>query len=180
MVGWDRFQHYKDRDVLWVKNYTRLMDDDAYLALTPHCTAILHRLWLVYAKSRCELRNDTAMLSRRLSLKVTTTHLRLLNQAGFIAFVASKSLAERYHDRTPHVLAERREEKSKPSAVVEGPIEADGENPEDDSVQQTDQDSLSAKSTKNGNADLDRLLPLPAERIAELDRLAAQVGRDLP
>src|SRR5262245_751608 len=46
---WDEFQHYKDRAPLWIKTYTRLLHDDAYLDLDIAARGILHGLWLLYA-----------------------------------------------------------------------------------------------------------------------------------
>lgn len=103
IVGWDHFQHYKDRWPPWIKNYTELLANDDYLALTGHRRAILHGLWLAYAMSHGRLAHDTLSISRRLSLRVTTADLEALNHAGFIRFVASTSLA-------PHALARGREE----------------------------------------------------------------------
>jgi hypothetical protein len=90
---WDDFQH---RDMArssvppWIKNLTRLLSDEAYLELTPHRRALLHGLWLEYARTRRELPENTLSLSRRLAMKVTTRDLEALNHAGFIGFSAVK------------------------------------------------------------------------------------------
>lgn len=99
VVGWRKFQHYdpEKRVPPWIKNHTDLMANDEYLALTEHRALMLHRLWLEYASSRCELADDTLRLSRRLGMKVTRRDLESLNHAGFIDIVASKALAEGYH-----------------------------------------------------------------------------------
>jgi hypothetical protein len=105
IVDWEKeYQHYDPEKRLkdprgpmpWIKNYTRLMQNDEYLELTEHCALILHRLWLVYASSGCRLRADTRSLSRKTGLRVTKSHLELLNHAGFIDIVASRELAEGY------------------------------------------------------------------------------------
>jgi hypothetical protein len=85
---WERFQHYdpKMRTPPWIKTYLRLMSDDNYLALTEHRALILHRLWLEYASSSCQLRADTASLSRHLFVRVTSKDLEALNHAGYIEF----------------------------------------------------------------------------------------------
>jgi len=89
--GWDRFQH---RDVLrgvgvppWIKVYTRLHHNDAWMTLSGHRRAILLGLWIEYAQSRQELAENTAELSRKLALRVTTRDLEALNDAGFIDFL---------------------------------------------------------------------------------------------
>ncbi len=110
VVGWDRFQHYKHRDPPWVKNYLRLLSDDAYLGLTQHRALVLHRLWLAYAASGQELRVHTATLSRLLHVRVSNSDLQSLNHAGFIRFVASKPLATRAHATETELF--RKEESS--------------------------------------------------------------------
>jgi hypothetical protein len=66
-----------------------LLHDDAYLGLTGHQRSVLHGLWLAYASSRCQLRANTASLTRQLALRVTSDTLETLNHAGFITVVAS-------------------------------------------------------------------------------------------
>lgn len=93
MPRWDEHQH---RDMArssvppWIKTYTKLMGDEAYLDLTAAERGILHGLWLEYASARRALRGDTATLSRRLGVRVTQKTLNRLNHAGFIMFSASK------------------------------------------------------------------------------------------
>lgn len=98
--NWRRFQHYDPtkRVPPWIKNNTDLMANDSYLSLTEHRALMLHRLWLEYASSRCELSDDTLRLSRRLGMKVTRADLEALNRAGWIDIVASKALADGYQD----------------------------------------------------------------------------------
>ncbi len=92
IVGWDRHQH---RDAArssvptWIKNHTRLLSDDNYLALSAHQRAVLHGLWLEYARSRCQLSANTASLTRRLALRVSLRQLEALSHAGFITLSAS-------------------------------------------------------------------------------------------
>lgn len=96
--NWDGpsgFQHYKERDPIWIKNYTRLLNKDEYLALSSHRRGILHGLWMAYATSNRRLRGDTRSLSQRLQIKVSTSDLESLNHAGFIEFLASNVLADR-------------------------------------------------------------------------------------
>jgi hypothetical protein len=115
---WGDFQHYKDRDPTWIKNYTRLLHDDAYLDLTLHQRGVLHGIWLSYAAADGQLRgsmatggrqgrDSTARLSRQLGERVTTATLEALNHAGFIGFSASKP------PRLSASLEKLREEKEK-------------------------------------------------------------------
>ena len=93
VVNWNRFQHYGNRDPLWIKNYVGLLHNDDYLSLTGHERAILHGLWLAYASGHCRVRLSTRSLTRQLGLRVSSQHLESLSRAGFIRFAASKPLA---------------------------------------------------------------------------------------
>ena len=106
--NWRRFQHYDvaKRQPIWIKTYTELLDDDAYRDLTMHQRAVLHGLWLAYASSRCQLAVNTASLSARLNLRVTSRQLEALNHAGWVDIVASKTLADGYQDASPEVEVE--------------------------------------------------------------------------
>jgi hypothetical protein len=122
---WDRYQHYEGRRPVWIKLHTELLHNDAYLALSGHCRAVLVGLWLEYASSHCQLRLDTRSLTRRLNLRVTSQHVKSLNDAGFIDIVASKPLAPRYLAREE----KRREEQnhaSLPVASYEGNSKKNG------------------------------------------------------
>ncbi len=113
--NWDHFQHYRDRNPPWIKNYTELLHDENYLGLTGDQRSILHGLWLEYASSRCRLRADTSSLSRRLALRVTTAQLKALNHAGFIEFDASGVIAPRARARTRSQEAEEETETEEPT-----------------------------------------------------------------
>ncbi len=95
VVGWDRFQHYKERDPPWIKNYKALLSKDEYLDLSFHLRGLLHSLWLAYATSGRQLRDNTATLHRQLGQRVLTRDLERLRDAGFITFAASKTLSQR-------------------------------------------------------------------------------------
>lgn len=103
--GWDEFQH---RDVMrtknvppWIKAYTRLLSDDEYLDLSHHLRGVLLGLWLEYARSTRQLRDSTVALTRRLGQRVTRRDLESLNDAGFIAFSASKPASSLPADSQP-------------------------------------------------------------------------------
>ncbi len=93
VVGWERHQHpdaARSTTPPWIKTYTRLLDDPNYLDLTAPQRAVLHGLWLLYARARREIRENTARLTRQLGIRVTSAQLEALNHAGFITFSASK------------------------------------------------------------------------------------------
>lgn len=109
--NWAEFQHYKNRDPSWIKAYTRLLSDDAWMSLTHHQRGILLGLWLIYARSDGQIRGSTVTVTRQLGgdtgQRVTTRDLEALNHAGLIHFSASKPLALRYQAASPE---KRREE----------------------------------------------------------------------
>src|SRR5262249_17272190 len=51
VCNWDKFQHYKDRDPYFIKNYTALVHDENYRELTAAERGLLHGIWLEYANS---------------------------------------------------------------------------------------------------------------------------------
>jgi hypothetical protein len=104
---WGDFQHYKDRDPSWIKNYSRLLHDDAYLNLTMHQRGTLHGLWLSYAAADGQLPGSTTRVSQQLGDRISTDTLEALNHAGFIGFSASKP------PRLSASLEKLREEKEK-------------------------------------------------------------------
>src|SRR5689334_8844097 len=109
---WGDFQHYRDRNPLWIKTYTRLLDDDAYLDLTSPQRALLHGLWLAYGKTHGKVPESTAWLSRYLGMRVTKAMIERLIRAGFISTVASRALAERYHAACLEIEKEKETPKS--------------------------------------------------------------------
>jgi hypothetical protein len=93
---WDEFQH---RDMArstippWIKNLTRLLGDDDYLALSQSQRGILHGLWLLYAQHRRNL--SEAQARHKLSTSAAEArrwrdNLEALNHAGFVEVSASR------------------------------------------------------------------------------------------
>jgi hypothetical protein len=158
--NWRRFQHYdpSERTPIWVKNYTHLLSEDAYLTLTANRRALLHGLWLVYGlactcpKDRDDLtctclRLDVHLLNRRLGLHAKMSDYEALNHAGFILLLASTPLAPRYQPASPE--EEKEEEK--------------------------EQVPLEASYPENGHADEDiDWTPLSVSEVIEHARQAAE------
>jgi hypothetical protein len=125
--NWRKFQHYDPtkRQPPWIKNYTELTKSDEYLGLGAGERAVLHGIWLEYASSQCALRFDPVLLARRLNLRVRQQHLDSLIHAGFISNVASKTLAEGYHDASallaPRAHAEETETEEETEPEKETP-----------------------------------------------------------
>lgn len=114
---WDDFQHYANRDPIWVKVYTRLMSDDAFVGLTFHQRGILQSIWLEYARANRQLSGSTLTLTRRLGGRVSTRDLEALSHAGFIEITASKPVIE---VAIPEVETEPEAEKEKEELPEQG------------------------------------------------------------
>jgi hypothetical protein len=95
VVDWRRFQHYRDRQPLWLKDYVEQLDDEEYLTLSLARRGLLKDVRSLYARSREHLAADVRALSRRLGARVTWRDLEALSHAGFIEVLASDELAER-------------------------------------------------------------------------------------
>ena len=97
--NWDEFQHpdvgRSNRTPVWIRNYTRLLHKDAYLELTAHQRGVLHGLWMLYALSGCQLRANTASLTRQLAVRVSSAQLKALVDAGFIEVSACRPQAQK-------------------------------------------------------------------------------------
>lgn len=79
---WDEFQHYRDRDPVWIKVYGRLLDDADFLALPEAAQAQLVKLWLVASRCRNQIRDDVTYL--RYALHSPKLHIELLVERGFL------------------------------------------------------------------------------------------------
>lgn len=86
--NWERFQHYKDRTPKWIKLYTELLKDAAYLRLSGRQRGILHGIWLAYAASRQRLSAKPALLSTQIGMhpeeRLRKRDIDALCEAGFI------------------------------------------------------------------------------------------------
>lgn len=112
--NWEKFQHYKTRSgesVMrpeWIKNYGRLLHDDAYLKLTLRQRGILHGIWLLYASSGQQLGSGAAQLGRLLGEDtVRARDIEALNSAGFIEFSSRPTLEQVYTASSPEIEIEK-------------------------------------------------------------------------
>lgn len=98
--NWDAFQHpditrNRRAAVPWIKDATAQLSDEDFVELTFADRGVLQSLRLQYAANRGRGINDsTASLQRLFGHRVMRTQLERLNEAGFIVFSASKSLAD--------------------------------------------------------------------------------------
>lgn len=79
--NWEKFQHYKNRNPLWIKLYTDLLNDKHWFALSAEDSKILVMLWLLASKKDGILPqlSDIAFCLRTTEPIITETLTRLTN-----------------------------------------------------------------------------------------------------
>jgi hypothetical protein len=116
---WDEFQHYRDRNPIWIKDHVRQVRDDTYMSLELGARGLLHDLRLLYAENGGPLRESYARTRLGAPLgasgqtlgnhsRAFRRHLEALNRAGFVQVLASEPLAtetETEKERTNAVTA---------------------------------------------------------------------------
>jgi len=90
--SWDKFQHYGNRQPVWIKVYAELNSRDDWLDLSDAERGLLVVIWIEYARSRGHLKS--ARLPAGVRQKGRRRALDRLVHAGFIALSASKPLAQ--------------------------------------------------------------------------------------
>jgi hypothetical protein len=86
--NWDKFQHYKDRDPVWIKLFTELRNKDEWRHLTLAQRGLLVSIWIEYAAANGQLR--AADLPSLILQKLPLNSLDSLNHTGLIQLCASK------------------------------------------------------------------------------------------
>jgi hypothetical protein len=102
--NWKKFQHYTDRQPLWIKVYTELNSRDDFLGLYDSSAGLLLRIWIEFARAEGQLRLSTVPAGVR--QKNRRRALERLKDAGLIQLSDSKP--PRHTDRTPLALARAR------------------------------------------------------------------------
>jgi hypothetical protein len=97
---WEEFQTFQVKKGKpwvppWIKVYHSLLDEPAYIDLTPETRCLLEGIWKLFARTRGTLRKDTRNLSRQLNQRVTKQQLERLNDAGWLDFCSGTVLEER-------------------------------------------------------------------------------------
>ena len=110
---WDEFQHYKDRQPVWIKVYLELADNEDWVKLTLAERGLLVSLWVEFGSARGQL--PLSAVPARVRQKVLSRTIESLADAGFIDIVASKPLALSRARAQTRAREEVREEKKKPA-----------------------------------------------------------------
>jgi hypothetical protein len=81
--NFERFQHYKDRNPVWIKLYNELLDDYEFGALPDHLKGQLLLIWLLASRMENKIPFDAAWVAKRINAN-SDVDLDALAGAGFI------------------------------------------------------------------------------------------------
>jgi hypothetical protein len=121
--GFEKFQHYRDRNPPWIKLHGTLLTDLAFLELSEAAQAQLVKLWVLASQLGHPLPNNPKLLAG----KIGTTgkfHLASIIAAGFLIpcnDLASSALAESSENARPSVCARIQSSEIELEAVVDEP-----------------------------------------------------------
>lgn len=134
VARWDEFQTFQKKRGKpwappWVKLYTRILDEPAYLDLTPETRSLLVGLWALFGRSRGTVTKDTRRLTQQLHQRVTKAQLETLNHAGWITFCSGTVLEQKrnafWNSSALEVETEEEEEET-PSVQPTVKVDVDG------------------------------------------------------
>lgn len=122
--NWEKYQHYKNRQPVWIKLHVELIDDlDMRSKVSPITRFAWPHVLLVAARHGNTLKDDPKWLGSLLDLdtKTTRTVLAELRKGRWLtAKRASNPLAKRYPSRAPARSQEQKQPAVKPTAVDKG------------------------------------------------------------
>jgi hypothetical protein len=83
VVGWEDFQHYKDRDPPWVKLHRRLLDNYGWCRLRDISKGHLVGVWLLAARHDNKIVNDAKWVAQRIGAS-SPVDLGEMERLGFL------------------------------------------------------------------------------------------------
>jgi hypothetical protein len=92
--NWKDFQHYKNRDPLWIKLYRRVLADYAFSRLPDASKMHLVGIWLVASEQSGRIPNDAEWIARRIAA-TEPVDLQLLVETGFLLPAGRKQSASK-------------------------------------------------------------------------------------
>jgi hypothetical protein len=111
--NWKEFQHYRDRDPLWIKLYRKLLTDYAFSRLPDASKAHLMLIWLLASESEGRIPNDAVWIKERIAAK-DPIDLKSLIDKGFLTEERRKQVAsERRAERLTRERDRDREEEQR-------------------------------------------------------------------
>ena len=105
VIGWEEFQHYKDRDPLWIKLHRSLLDNYEWGQLCDITKAHLVGIWLLAARFDNKVPADPVWIGRRIGAH-EPVDLQELIDAGFITTEDLSGDALRKEWATRHIPEE--------------------------------------------------------------------------
>ena len=82
--NWSRFQHFKDRDPIWIKLYRSILTDPDVMSLTPEAFRTLVLLWLVAARGNGALPDLDSIRFHLRDATFDERDLAFLAEKGFL------------------------------------------------------------------------------------------------
>ena len=110
--GFEKHQHYKDRNPPWIKLYNDVLDDYEFGALPDASKAHLVAIWLLASRYKNRIPLDAKWIERRINAN-ESVDLNVLASAGFIIVEqgCSETLADRKQDACLETETETETEK---------------------------------------------------------------------
>src|SRR5688572_25980471 len=114
VVNWETFQHYRDRDPLWIKVYRRLLENYTFSCLQDASKWHLVGIWLLAGRHKNRLPMDPKWIAREVQA-TTAVDLQSLIGSGFIQLVASASKTLASCEQSVVLETEKETEKEPPT-----------------------------------------------------------------
>ncbi len=119
--NWHRFQHYKDRNPIWIKFYVELLDDHQIRSLSVPTRLLLDQLLLLAARHDNAIANDSEEIANltRMPLGDVREGIETLLQIRWLRHTqtprrASKAASKRASNLDSNLLAQRKRREETP------------------------------------------------------------------
>lgn len=133
--NFEKFQHYKDRNPVWIKLYNEILDDYAFACLQDASKWLAVGIWLLASRHDNKVPNDPAWIGKRINA-TGPVDLAALVSAGFIEVCGedSQPLADRSVSAMPEREEETEEETEEEKKGAEAPLSGSGKPNADEAV----------------------------------------------
>lgn len=121
--GWEKHQHYKDRNPPWIRFYNTTLDDYDVAHLPDAAKAHLFGIWLLASRYDNKIPYDAEFVAKKINA-TEAVDLEQLASMGLIVLdnVASKPLARRKQVDAPETEQSRAEQRQTPIAPKGGDV----------------------------------------------------------
>jgi len=106
--GWERFQHFKDRNPPWVKLYKDILDDPDWHSLDGESAKVLTMLWLIASEDETHqgALPDLRKLAFRLRIKESQLNQTLTKLSHWLIHDDINVISSRYNPYIPETETE--------------------------------------------------------------------------